>query len=359
MGSISSVIQVLALAAFLVGFAGIALVVAAGSQNRPARGGYLMAGAGIVVGVLLLIVAQGLLVVQPTERAVVFNAVSGQLETPRQAGIHVIIPGVQQVFMYSIAQQTYLMSDNTGEGARPSADAVQARSRDGQQVRLDVSIIFRLRDDPEALNKIHRDWSNVPGSFVEGLIRPSIQSITQDIISGYAAEGIYGQQRLEVIERIKNRLTEALERAGIAVSEVLVPRINFTDQFTDAIERKQIAEQELQRAATDAERARTEAEGRARAAIEAARGEAAAIRERAQAEADALALVSAQLAANPNLLQYTYIQNLAPNIRLALIPSNSPFLFDASTFVDLGDDFTPPPVPTLTPREPESGTGGN
>jgi hypothetical protein len=62
-----------------------------------------------------------------------------------------------------------------------------------------------------------------------------------------------------------------------------------------------------------------------------------------------LRLISEQLAANPNLLQYIYIQALAPDIKLALIPSNSPFLFDSSTFTDLAPGFVPPAVPTAEP----------
>jgi regulator of protease activity HflC (stomatin/prohibitin superfamily) len=359
MGSISSIIQVLALGAFLIGFAGIALVVAASSQNRSPRGGVMLAAVGIVLGVIFMLVSQGLLVVEPTQRAVVFNALRGDLEDPRGSGVHIIIPGVQQVYIYPINQQTYLMSDTANDGARPGADAVEARSVDGQQVRLDVSLIFRLKDTPEDLNRLHRDWSNTFGSYIEGLIRPSVQSVVQDTVSRYPAEDIYGTRRVEVIDSIKTALTSALNRNGIQVAELLVPRINFSDAFTDAIERKQIAEQELQRAATDAERARTEAGGLADAAIEAARGEAQSIRVRAEAEADALALVSAQIAANPNLIQYTYIQQVAPNIRLALIPSNSPFLFDTSTFTELAPDFTVPEVPnTLEDATPTPSGGG-
>lgn len=359
MGSISSIIQVLALGAFLIGFAGIALVVAASSQNRSPRGGIALAGVGIVLGLILMVISQGLLVVEPTQRAVIFNALRGDLEDPRGSGVHIIIPGVQQVYMYPISQQTYLMSDNSNEGARPSADAVQARSVDGQQVRLDVSLIFRLKDTAEDLNRLHRDWSSTFGSYIEGLIRPSVQSVIQDTVSRYRAEDIYGVRRVEVIENIKEDLTAALDRNGIQVAELLVPRINFSEQFTEAIERKQIAEQELQRAVTEAERARTEAGGRADAAIEAARGEAESIRVRAQAEADALALVSEQIAANPNLIQYTYIQQVAPNIRLALIPSNSPFLFDPSSFTELGADFSVPEVPQLVPTATPEGGSGN
>lgn len=38
--------------------------------------------------------------------------------------------------------------------------------------------------------------------------------------------------------------------------------------------------------------------------------------------------MSEQIAANPSLIQYLYVQNLSDNVNIALVPSNSPFLFD-------------------------------
>lgn len=346
MADISSVIQVLALGAFLAGFAGIALVVAGASQGRPVRGGTMMAIGGIVGGIILMIISQGLLVVGPTERAVVFNTLSGDLETPRRSGIHIIIPGVQQTAIYPISQQSYTMSDAGGEGQRLGQDAIRARSRDGQEVRIDLTIIFRLRDDPDALNTVHRDWSNEPGGYLEGLIRPAVRSTTIDVAAGFAAEDIYGIGRETMQERIGERITERLARDGITVTDFLVRDISFSDEFISAIEAKQVEEQRLQRAVTEAERRRAEALGLADAEIERARGTAESRLIQARAEAESLRLISQQIAANPNLIQYSYVQNLSDNINIALVPSNTPFLFDFDSFVDVGgDSFVAPPVP--------------
>lgn len=365
MSDLSSVIQFLAFGGFLLGAAGVAMVVSAASQNRPVRPGVMTAIGGLVIGVILLIVSQGLLVVQPTDRAVVFNTVSGQLETPRQPGISIIIPGVQQVFMYPVSQQNYTMSDLNESGQRFGDDAIRARSVDGQEVRIDMTLLFRL--DETQLNEIHQDWSNTPGGYTDGLIRPTVRSIVRDIVAGFQAESIYGIGRDEMQAEIDALLREQLGAEGVIVTSTLVRDINFSTEFINAIEAKQVEEQELQRARTQAERVRTEAAGRAEAAIEEARGEAEAIRVRAEAEAEALRLISAQIAANPNLIQYTYIQNLSDNVSLALVPSNSPFLFDFNSFAEIGEGFTPPEnpdsntsfnptraEPTATPTTPDT-----
>jgi hypothetical protein len=56
--------------------------------------------------------------------------------------------------------------------------------------------------------------------------------------------------------------------------------------------------------------------------------------------------VSEQIAANPLLVQYQYIQNLSDNVSLMMVPSTSPFLFNLSDLMaQANTDFTAPPVP--------------
>ena len=153
--------------------------------------------------------------------------------------------------------------------------------------------------------------------------------------------------------RIQELLTTRMAEERLMLSDLLVRDINFSQQFTQAIEEAQIAEQEANRARLrvqqiqqEAEQARAQAEGQRDANIARAEGEAQSIVLRAQAEAEGLRLVSEQIAANPALIQYQYIQQLAPNVRLITVPSNSPFLFDLESLAQTGDaDFTAPAVP--------------
>jgi regulator of protease activity HflC (stomatin/prohibitin superfamily) len=321
------------------------------SQNRPIRSGLLLAIVGIIAGLVFMVIGSGLLEVGPTEVAVVFNQLTGNLEEPRGSGISVILPGVQQVTKYPIGQQEYTMSGDPSEGARESFDAVPARSVDGQEVVMDVTILFRI--DPSKVNQIHRDWSSSPGGYGESLIRPQVRSVVRDVVSGFQAEEIYGAGRTEMQTGIEEGLRTQIEARGFFLNNVLVRNITFSEEFADAIEQKQIAEQNLEKSRTQAEQNRTEAKGRADAVIETARGDAESTLVRARANAEALRLVSEQIAANPNLIQYVYIQTLADNIRLAIIPSNTPFLFNADTFTQLAPDFVPPAIPETT--TPESG----
>jgi len=65
-----------------------------------------------------------------------------------------------------------------------------------------------------------------------------------------------------------------------------------------------------------------------------AKGQADATRLTAQAEADALGFINAQISKNPALIEYMYIQKLASDVKLVLLPSNSPFLFDLQSLIN-------------------------
>lgn len=136
----------------------------------------------------------------------------------------------------------------------------------------------------------------------------------------------------------------------LEMTDLLVRDITFSEAFTNSIEAKVVAEQQVQQAEREAERLRTEAAGLRDAAITEAQGEAQAIILRAQAEAEALRLVSQQIAANPALIQYLYVQNLSDNVNLAVIPSNTPFLFDFNSLAEPNPNLVPPEVPEAPPE---------
>jgi prohibitin 2 len=360
MGGISAIIGGIALLGFLVFLAGVGLVVVAASQGRPVRGGITLGATGLVLGVLLSVVSQGIIVVEPQQVAVVFQTLTGDLEEPRGPGTHIIIPVLQEATIYPVRQQEFTMSDAV-EDVRAGDDAIVARTRDGQEVRIDVTVFFNV--NPEQVNQLHQRWQ---ATYLEQFVRPTVRNLVRNEVSRYPAEEIYGISRAQMEGEAEETIREAFAREGLILTGFLVRSLNFREEFADAIERKEIEAQELARAETEAQRVQTQARGQAEAAIERARGDAEANILRAQAQAEALSLISSQIAANPALIQYEYIQRLADNVTLALIPSNSPFLFDFDSLANMqvpeGDPgFTPPTVPQtgVTSPETETATGGD
>lgn len=363
---ISSVLGALSLLGFLAFLGGVALVVLSASQGRPVRNGILLAIVGIVAGVIFSGISQGILIVQPTEVAVVVNTLNGELDpNPRRGGTHIVVPVIQQPFQYPLVQQTVTMGGATNAN---DSGAVVARSSDGQEVRLDISVIYSV--SPTNVNTLHLNWqSRYPDEFVV----PQARGILRDTVSGYEAADIYAGGREALSAAASERLSARLAQDGLILSDLIIRDITFSEQYAEAIEQAQVAAQEAERARLvvtqrlqEAEQRRAQATGERDAEILRAEGEAQATILQAQAEAEALRLVSEQIAANPTLIQYQYIQTLADNIRLALVPSNSPFLFDFES-IAANPDFVAPDVPdaddiivspTVTPAPSTEGTGG-
>lgn len=348
MGGISSLLGAVALVGFLVFLGGIGLVVVAASQGRNFRSGVSLAGVGLVIGLAFSVISQGILIVAPQEVAVIFNTINGELEDPpRRSGTSIVIPVLQSYTIYPIEQLEYTMSSAPGEGQRAAADdSVEGRSVDGQVVFLDITVIYSI--DPLQANLVHERWRN---RYQDEFIRPAVRGLARDVISRFRAEDIFGTRRTEVRDEIASQLRARMVAEGFSLSSLIVRNVSFSTEFASAIEQREIAEQERIRALDEAERLRVQARGSRDAEITRAEGEAEAIVLRAQAQAEALRLVSEQLAANPSLIQYEYIQNLADNINLALVPSNSPFLFDFDSLAEAQTGF-------VAPEGPESAAGG-
>lgn len=347
MGGISAIISAAGAIGFLLFLVGIGLVVVAVSQGRPVRGGVILAIVGLVAGVLLSVVSQGVLVLEPTEVAVITNTLTGEVVDTRQGGTSIIIPVIQSVgFIYPTTQSVLVMSATPDEGERSGDDSVEARTGDGQQVRVDVTILYRV--DPANANLLYRNYRG--GDFESAFVRTQAREIVRDEVTGFTAEGLYGEERTELATNIQTQLASRMPSIGLILDDVAVRDIIFSDQFSNAVEQRQVAEQERERAQIEAETRRTRAQAEAEAVRQEAQGEADAIITRANAEAEALRLVSQQIAANPNLIQYLYVQNLSDNVSLALIPSNSPFLFDLNTLLPAQDIVVPDAMPESTPQ---------
>ncbi|MBP6298496.1 MAG: hypothetical protein KA401_04050 [Anaerolineae bacterium] len=345
MGGIGGLLGLLGVLGFAGFLGGIALVVVWSSQNRPVRAFFPLIALALVVGIGFSVIGQGLIVVEPQEVAVVFNTLDGSLGEPRRAGTHIIFPVLQQSTIYPISFQEYTMSGVGNEGRVQGDDAVRVRTSDGQEVLLDITLIYRI--NPEQVNTVHERWQN---RYEADLVRPLLRGFVRDAVSGFRAEAVYGESRAIVQEQIETDIRTRLETEGFEVTDMIIRNVAFSsEEFALSIERVQIAERQAEEAAfrvqqeeQEAERVRVRADGARDASIAEAEGEAQGIRLLAEARADALRLVSEQLLANPLLIQYEYIQNLSDNVGIIMVPSNSPFLFDLETLTQSLQSVVPP-----------------
>ena len=322
----------------------IALVVARAARNNPLRRGGFMITVTIVVALLLGTLSAGLVFIEPNERGVVISAVpgaSGVRQTALQPGLNWIIPFFERVVTYSVSRQTYTMSIAPEEGQLTGDDSVEARTADGQVVRVDASVIFAI--DPTKVVQLHVDWQN---TYVDGLVRAQARGVIRDAVSQYDVQAVYSTRRAEMVEQITQELAAIYSDEGLILVDFVLRNIAFSPEYAASVEAKQVAEQQAQQAVfvveqrrQEAEQARQLAQGQVDAAVIAAQGEAQAVviaaqaeaearLIQAQAEAEALQLLGEAIAANPDVLTLQYIEKIADNIDVILLPSSNPFLFN-------------------------------
>ena len=318
--SISAVLGFVALAGLLMLLGGAAIGISTVAQNRSARPGILLAVAGLVIAVIFGGMSSGLVEVGPTEVGVVFHQIGGDpannslSPNPLGPGVHIIVPIIDQVFIYSTASQTYTMAKASTEGSVAGDDSVDARTNDGQQTYIDVSVSYSI--DPTKVNILHIKWQD---RYTDDFVRVRVRAATYAMIANYAASDVYGGKRAEIQTNLFNQLQPEFESNGLNLSSLSIRNITFTDQFAKSIEDKQVAQQQAEQALQEAARRRTLAQGDADAAVTAAdgsakaeiaqaNGDAEAIKVRAAADAVGLDLINQQLSKNPLLVEWRYIE---------------------------------------------------
>ncbi|NOR89012.1 MAG: hypothetical protein GQ524_02045 [Anaerolineales bacterium] len=311
-----------------------ALVVIGLAIVRAARGQQFKAAGGIVIGMIVLalvltIVSAGLVFIQPTDRGVVITIAEGGVRPEAlQPGLNWVTPFLETVITYPISRQTYTMSIAPEEGMIRGDDSVEARTSDGQVVKVDASVIFAI--DPSKTVEGHIKWN---GLYIDNLIRPVSRGLIRDAVSQFAIEEVYSTKRFALSELIRIAMEKSLGEGGLILHEFVLRNIAFSDEYADSVEQKQIAEQLAQQAAfvveqreQEAEQARQVSQGLADAGVIEAEGRALARVIEAEAEKEALDLIAAALRGNPDLLTFEYIQKLSPGIQVMLVPNDNPYL---------------------------------
>jgi regulator of protease activity HflC (stomatin/prohibitin superfamily) len=168
---------------------------------------------------------------------------------------------------------------------------------------------------------------------LDGLIRPTVRGVIRDAVSQFRVNEVYSTRRDELKKQIEVDMTKSMDDNGLILSDFVLRNITFTTEYAASIEKKQIAEQLAQEAEyiveqrkQEAEQARQVAEGTRDAAIIEAEGRAQSQVIEAKAEAEALQLIADVLSKYPELLNYRYIEKLAPGIQVMLVPNDNPYI---------------------------------
>ena len=203
---------------------------------------------------------------------------------------------------------------------------LEAFSKDIQEVDLKGSVNLNI-DKSTAMN-LYRE---VGTDYINVLIAPRVQEDIKIVIARYTAETLV-ENRQVASDAMYDLLREELAAKGINVISIAIENLDFSDTFESAVEAKQVATQEKQRAKTQQEQQTMEAEqAAARKKIEAeaaaevvrirADAEAYEIKTKADAEAEANEKIAATV--TEELIDYTQAQNWNGKLPSTYIGSGS------------------------------------
>jgi prohibitin 1 len=168
-------------------------------------------------------------------------------------GIHFIIPIINTVKKLSVRVQKQEIS-------------AEASSKDLQDVFTDVALNWHII--PTEVNTIFQEIGD-ENAVIERIINPAVEEVLKAVMAKYTAEEII-TKRGEVKAGVDDSLTTRLASYHIDVDDISLVHVHFSEQFGEAVEAKQIAEQEAKRAEFIAQKAVKEAEAK----VNLARGEA-------------------------------------------------------------------------------------
>ena len=193
-------------------------------------------------------------------------------------GLHIKLPLVQRIV--SMDNRVKKLELNT-----------EAFSKDIQTVSATLAVNYRLQAEKSfAIYKTHGT------QYEQNIIVPAAHEVLKSVCAQYTAEELISK-RAESSDMMRDELDGKLSGMGITVTDFNIIDFDFSDEFINAVEAKQVAEQVKKKAATENETAIAQAEREKQVSIKQSEAEAERVRIEAEAQAQST-LIAAQAKAD-------------------------------------------------------------
>jgi prohibitin 2 len=296
-----------------------ALEPAAPVEGRRPKKSFNFASAGTIVKGLVLGVVVGLLVVillslawvevAPAETMAIYDPARGGIQTRDfSEGWHMVPPWVTKQY-FSKRLQEYTMSIMRGEGAVAGDDSMQCQTKEGLQIKVDCTSVFRI-----PIQGAHTLWRNVGPDYIGRVVRPSTRNVVRLVIANYGIMEVYsnaskdylGQpgvdfyigRRKQIEQEIEQTLRKQYADKGLELVMFLLRNVAYdSPQYENSIVMKQIAQQAVTTQQYQAEAAKIRAQARI---------------VRAEGEAKAIQLKAEALRIDPRVVSLEWVEQLNP-----------------------------------------------